>query len=60
VAAEISPLARHVCSDPATAWRLACKLAGPEHLVCITGSLFMAAEMRSVIDEGGAESKGSP
>jgi dihydrofolate synthase/folylpolyglutamate synthase len=55
--AELSPIARHVCSDPATAWRLAGELATPEHLVCITGSLFMAAEMRAAIGVESAASK---
>jgi dihydrofolate synthase/folylpolyglutamate synthase len=49
LAAELSAIPRHVCSDPATAWRLAGELATPDHLVCITGSLFMAAEMRAVV-----------
>jgi dihydrofolate synthase/folylpolyglutamate synthase len=49
LAGELLPIRRHVCSDPATAWRLAQHLATPEHLVCITGSLFLAAEMRAAI-----------
>jgi dihydrofolate synthase/folylpolyglutamate synthase len=56
VAAELSPARRHVCPDPATAWRLAQRLAAPEHLICIAGSLFLAAEMRAVI--GGPSSRG--
>lgn len=31
------------------AWRLALSLAGPEDLICITGSLFLAAELRESI-----------
>ena len=49
-AAEISSIARHTCTDPATAWRLTTRLATPEHLVCIAGSFFIAAEMRAAIN----------
>ncbi len=49
-AAEISPIPRHTCTDPATAWRLAMQLAAPEHLICVAGSFFIAAEMRTVIN----------
>jgi dihydrofolate synthase / folylpolyglutamate synthase len=50
-AAEISPTPRYLCPDPASAWQLAHELATPEHLVCITGSFFLAAEMRREIAE---------
>ena len=36
-----------VCPDPARAWREVRAVAGEEDLVCITGSFFIAAEMRS-------------
>jgi dihydrofolate synthase/folylpolyglutamate synthase len=49
LAGELSPIRRHICTDPATAWRLARQLATEQHLVCITGSLFLAAEMRAAI-----------
>ncbi len=49
LAAEIAPIPRHVCPNPAAAWELARQLATPEHLVCVTGSFFLAAEMRSQI-----------
>lgn len=49
LAAELSAIPRHVCADAATAWRLASELAGPEHLICITGSFFIAAEMRAAM-----------
>jgi dihydrofolate synthase/folylpolyglutamate synthase len=48
-AAEISPTPRDLCDNPATAWNLVHELATPEHLVCITGSFFLAAEMRREI-----------
>lgn len=38
-----------VCPDPATAWGEVLRQATPEDLVCITGSFFIAAEMRSEI-----------
>jgi dihydrofolate synthase / folylpolyglutamate synthase len=39
----------HLASDPAAAWKLAGRLATAEDLVCITGSFFLAAEMRELI-----------
>lgn len=36
----------HVCADPAAAWEAVHTLAGEDDLVCITGSFFIAAEMR--------------
>ncbi len=39
----------HLAADPAAAWQLANQLASPEHLICIAGSFFTAAEMRAVI-----------
>jgi dihydrofolate synthase / folylpolyglutamate synthase len=47
--AEISDLPRFVCDNPAAAWQKATELATPEHLICITGSFFLAAEMRREI-----------
>jgi dihydrofolate synthase/folylpolyglutamate synthase len=35
-----------VCPDPAEAWRSARAAAGPDDLVCITGSVFLAGELR--------------
>ena len=43
--AELSPIRRHVCPDPRSAWKLAAEIAHPEHLICITGSFFIAADM---------------
>jgi dihydrofolate synthase / folylpolyglutamate synthase len=34
---------------PREAWRKALDLAGPEDLVCITGSIFLAGEMRPMV-----------
>jgi dihydrofolate synthase/folylpolyglutamate synthase len=46
LAGEISLTRRHLCDDADEAWKLASRLAGPQHLICITGSFFIAAEMR--------------
>jgi folylpolyglutamate synthase/dihydropteroate synthase len=35
-----------VAPDAAAAWNIAAELADPDDLVCITGSFFIAAEMR--------------
>jgi dihydrofolate synthase / folylpolyglutamate synthase len=47
--AELSEIPRFVCDDPAAAWHRARELATPDHLVCVTGSLFLTAEMRAEI-----------
>lgn len=39
----------HVAADPAAAWKLARRLTGPDDLVCVTGSFFIAAELRELI-----------
>ena len=36
-------------ATPADAWTLAQQHAGPNDLICTTGSFFLAAEMRSVV-----------
>jgi dihydrofolate synthase/folylpolyglutamate synthase len=53
---ELEQLARtfgdqplHTAPDPATAWKLARRLAGPADLICVTGSFFIAAELRELI-----------
>jgi len=38
----------HDASDPLAAWQLARQLAGDDALVCITGSFFLAADLRPV------------
>ncbi len=37
------------CATPAAAWEAARAAAGPDDLICITGSVFLAGEMRSVL-----------
>jgi dihydrofolate synthase/folylpolyglutamate synthase len=39
----------HTAPDPAAAWKLARRIAGPEDLICVTGSFFVAAELRELI-----------
>ena len=39
----------HEQSQPVAAWQLAQQLAGSDQLVCITGSFFIAAELRPVL-----------
>ena len=41
-----------IAPDPASALELASALAPPEGLICITGSLFLAAEARAVLLAG--------
>lgn len=36
----------HAVAQPEEAWRLARLLAGPEDLLCVTGSFFLVAELR--------------
>jgi dihydrofolate synthase / folylpolyglutamate synthase len=39
----------HVASDPAEALALARRLTPPDGLICVTGSLFLAAETRALV-----------
>jgi dihydrofolate synthase/folylpolyglutamate synthase len=48
-AARLGGATASVAADPAAAWAEVQRLATPETLVCITGSLFTAAEMRRQI-----------
>ncbi|MCA9179018.1 MAG: bifunctional folylpolyglutamate synthase/dihydrofolate synthase [Planctomycetales bacterium] len=43
------PLELLVEPEPLAAWRLASQSAGPNDLVCIAGSFFLAAELRDVV-----------
>lgn len=52
LSAGIAGARRHVCVDPAEAWKLAGEIASPEHLICITGSFFIAAEMSAAMRDG--------
>lgn len=50
--ADFLPATRHphtVCSTSADAWRQARAAAGPDDMICITGSVFLAGELRPMI-----------
>jgi dihydrofolate synthase / folylpolyglutamate synthase len=49
LAGERSPISRFSCTDPKAAWQQVRELATADHLVCVTGSFFLAAEMRPEI-----------
>jgi dihydrofolate synthase / folylpolyglutamate synthase len=44
----------HAAADAATAWQIARQLAAPDDLICVTGSFFIATELRSIIVHAGA------
>jgi len=48
-AAELTGRQYRVCAAPAEAWEEVCALAGPDDLICVTGSFFLAAEIRAEI-----------
>jgi dihydrofolate synthase/folylpolyglutamate synthase len=45
----------HVAADAASAWRLASNLASSDDLICVTGSFFIAAELRELILDSQAQ-----
>jgi len=47
--------ALHTAATPAEAWSLARRLAGPDDTICITGSFFLAAELRPVVSPSRVE-----
>ncbi len=48
-AASIEGVRYGVCPSPLEAWQIARAESGPDDLICITGSFFLAAELRRVI-----------
>jgi dihydrofolate synthase/folylpolyglutamate synthase len=48
-AAELTGGRYRVCHEPASAWNEVWSLASPDDLICVTGSFFIAAEMRGPI-----------
>ena len=42
----------HAAADAAAAWKLARRFASRDDLICVTGSFFIAAEMRELLVEG--------
>ncbi len=47
---HLSQLTLHVRPDPGSAWQLIESLMSPAHLVCITGSFFLAGEARQHVE----------
>ncbi len=50
LAGAIREIRAQVCAEPATAWQAVRQLAAFDDLVCVTGSFFIAAEMRPQIE----------
>jgi dihydrofolate synthase/folylpolyglutamate synthase len=50
--ADLGPTPVTVCSQAIDAWKRACEHARPDDLICITGSVFLAGELRPVITSG--------
>ena len=46
---SVSDLPCHVAATPTEAWRIARRITTPDDLICVTGSFFIAAEMRELI-----------
>lgn len=46
----------HLARDPRTAWDMARQLSGPNDLICITGSFFIAAEVREILHDAPRQS----
>jgi dihydrofolate synthase/folylpolyglutamate synthase len=56
IARQLTSEPLHTAPDPAAAWKLARRLAGRPDLICVTGSFFIAAELRElIIDAAQAE-----
>ena len=49
IALELTDQAYRATPDTATAWETVRHLVGPDDLVCITGSFFLAGEMRGLV-----------
>ena len=47
--AELTGRQPYLCETPAQAWEQARAAASPEDLICVTGSFFLAAEVRAMI-----------
>jgi dihydrofolate synthase/folylpolyglutamate synthase len=50
--------AMQVAADPPAAWSAAQGLAGPDDAICITGSFFLAAELRPLVSAARVEGQG--
>jgi dihydrofolate synthase/folylpolyglutamate synthase len=49
----------HAAADAAAAWKLARRFASADDLICVTGSFFIAAEMRELIVDGANSWRGA-
>ena len=49
IARELKATNRSICDNPAEAWRTARQMADDDSLICVTGSFFIAAEMRAIL-----------
>jgi dihydrofolate synthase/folylpolyglutamate synthase len=58
MANEISSTAQEVVPTPSEAWRRVRQITTPEHLICVTGSFFLAAEIRHEI--AAEQTRGEP
>src|SRR5262245_5634915 len=48
---QLSPTPFSVCPTSAEAWQAARQLAAPSDLICITGSVFLAGELRPILSK---------
>jgi dihydrofolate synthase/folylpolyglutamate synthase len=49
LAGQTDRLAFSACPTPQDAWRRALEAAGPDDLICVTGSVFLAGELRPLL-----------
>jgi len=52
IARSLGVLPLHAASDPGIAWEQAVRLSEPDEVICGTGSLFIAAELRELVTTG--------
>ncbi|MCH7687625.1 MAG: bifunctional folylpolyglutamate synthase/dihydrofolate synthase, partial [Planctomycetes bacterium] len=45
----------HSACEPVAAWKLVSRMSDPDELICVTGSFFLAAEMRELILQNSIE-----
>ena len=57
IAGELGATNRRICADPAEAWHAARRMADEDSLICVTGSFFIAAEMRAILRTASPDSK---
>lgn len=50
----------HVANHPLEAWKLARQLVNPDDVICITGSFFLAAELRPLVSLATVETGNDP